>query len=250
MHKEYHKFYSRFLDREMELNIYGQGGKACLVFPAQDGRFFDFENFGMVDVCSDYIDDDRLQLFCIDSIDKESWSDTYGDPRYRIEQHQKWYHYIIEEVIPFIIQKNTEANGYKVDGIITTGCSMGASHAANFYFRRPDIFDAVIALSGYYNSDLFFGRYMDDFVYINSPEHYIEGMDYHHPNVENYRSGTIILCCGQGDWEDDMIRSTSRIKELLDYKDVTNLIDFWGYDVNHDWPWWRKQLPYFLEKIV
>jgi esterase/lipase superfamily enzyme len=25
--------------------------------------------------------------------------------------------------------------------------------------------------------------------------------------------------------------------------------DYWGYDVNHDWPWWRRQLPYFLGKL-
>ena len=26
--------------------------------------------------------------------------------------------------------------------------------------------------------------------------------------------------------------------------------DYWGYDVNHDWPWWRIQLPYFLQYFV
>ncbi|NLB08307.1 MAG: esterase, partial [Clostridiales bacterium] len=27
-------------------------------------------------------------------------------------------------------------------------------------------------------------------------------------------------------------------------------IDYWGYDVHHDWPWWRIQMPYFLGNIV
>ena len=26
-------------------------------------------------------------------------------------------------------------------------------------------------------------------------------------------------------------------------------VDLWGPDVNHDWPWWRRQMPYFLEKL-
>ena len=26
-------------------------------------------------------------------------------------------------------------------------------------------------------------------------------------------------------------------------------IDYWGYDVNHDWPWWYKQMNYFLGRL-
>ena len=36
-----------------------------------------------------------------------------------------------------------------------TGCSMGAFHAANFFFRRPDLFDTVVALSGVYGTEEF-----------------------------------------------------------------------------------------------
>lgn len=245
MKKDYVKFYSCFLNRDMEMNIYGHGGKPCLVFPAQDGRFFDFEGFKMVEAASDFIEAGKLQLFCIDSIDKESWSALGQPERPRIERHEQWFNYIIEEVVPFIhsYQQSTQK-------ILTTGCSMGASHAANFFFRRPDIFDSVIALSGYYSSDLFFGNYMDDLVYANSPNNYIEGMSYDHPHVELYRQNKIMICTGQGAWEDEMIASTNRLKELLEYKDVGAWIDFWGYDVNHDWPWWRVQFPYFLGHLL
>lgn len=245
MEKDYVKFYSRYLNREMEINIYGHGGKPCLVFPAQDGRFYDFAGFGMVDAAAPFIDQGKLQLFCIDSIDKESWSFSQGDCRLRIERHEQWFNYIIEEVVPFIHHYNQSG-----EKLMTTGCSMGASHAANFFFRRPDIFDTVIAMSGYYSSDLFFGDYMDDLVYLNSPVHYLEGMAYDHPNVQKYRENNIIICTGQGAWEDDMIRSTKRIEELLGYKDVGAWVDYWGYDVNHDWPWWRIQFPYFLGKVL
>ena len=47
-----------------------------------------------------------------------------------------------------------------------------------------------------------------------------------------------------------MIYSTTRMKELLDYKDIPAWIDFWGKDVNHDWDWWQIQLPYFLNHIL
>ena len=41
---EYFKEYSHCLNRDMEFKVYGHMGIPCLVFPAQDGRFYDFEN--------------------------------------------------------------------------------------------------------------------------------------------------------------------------------------------------------------
>ena len=35
-------------------------------------------------------------------------------------------------------------------------------------------------------------------------------MSYDHPYVEKYRHRDIILCCGQGAWEDEMIRLDKR----------------------------------------
>ena len=40
----------------------------------------------------------------------------------------------------------------------------------------------------------------------------------------------LFYACGQGAWEDEMIYSTTRMKELLDYKDIPAWIDFWGRD--------------------
>ena len=40
------------------------------------------------------------------------------------------------------------------------------------------------------------------------------------------------------------------MKELFGYKGIDAWCDFWGHDVAHDWPWWRVQLPYFLEKLA
>ena len=45
MYTEYRKEYSKYLDREMEFKVYGHDGKPCLVFPPQDGKFTDYENF-------------------------------------------------------------------------------------------------------------------------------------------------------------------------------------------------------------
>ena len=47
MKTAYYKEYSHNLGRDMEFKVYGHGGKPMLVFPCQDGRFFDFEDRGM-----------------------------------------------------------------------------------------------------------------------------------------------------------------------------------------------------------
>lgn len=241
---EYYKEYSECLKRDMEFKVYGESGIPILVFPAQDGRFYDFENFGMVDTVGDKIEAGLIQLFCVDSIDGEGWSDMSGNPRHRTYMIEQWYYYIVDEIVPRIF----EINGARQ--IITTGCSMGASHAVNFMFRRPDVFKGCIGLSGYYDSDIFFGQYHDDILYANSPIQYLDGMSNLHPYVEMYRQCTIILCCGQGAWEDEMIRSTHRMQELLSHKNIPAWIDYWGNDVNHDWNWWRLQFPYFIGHIL
>ena len=247
---EYFKEYSHCLNRDMEFKVYGHGGKPILVFPAQNGRFYDFENFNMVYSIEHLINSGKVQLFCCDSIDKESWSDIFGDKRHRIYMHEQWYYYIVDELVPRIFEINKNSNGYYANGILTTGCSMGATHAVNFMFRRPDIFDGCIGLSGYYDSDFVFYDYCDDLVYKNAPIKYIEGMPYDHEFVDKYRKNKIVICCGQGAWEDEMVKSTGLMKETFDRLGVHAWTDFWGYDVNHDWDWWRQQLPYFLGHIL
>lgn len=247
---EYFKEYSQCLQRDMEYKVYGHGGLPLLVFPAQDGHFYDFEAFGMVDSVHQYLEDGQIQLFCVDSIDQESWSNKDGDTGHRLYMHEQWYYYIVDELVSRIFEINAYANGHYASGIMTTGCSLGASHAANFMFRRPDIFNGCVALSGYYDSDVFFGEYHNDIIYRNWPIQYLHGMDNDHPYIEMYRQCKIILCCGQGPFEEEMIRSTKRMEELLQYKNIPAWIDYWGYEVKHDWDWWRVQFPYFIGHIL
>lgn len=243
MKVEYFKSYSHNLNRDMEFKMYGEKGKLLLVFPSQNGRFYDFENNGMIDCIKDYIDQGRIRVCTCDSNDEASWSSTSWDNRKRILAQESYYHYIIDELVPFLQALTNNAP------ILTTGCSMGATHALNFFLRRPDIFVGVVALSGAYDATFFFPDYMDEYVYANSPVHYIEGMPYDHPYVDMYRKRDIILCCGRGAWEHPMQEDAGRMKELFSYKNIPVWVDFWGFDVAHDWPWWQKQLPYYLQYV-
>lgn len=250
MKTEYFKEYSHCLNRDMEFKVYGHGGKPILAFPSQDGRFYDFEDFNMVSSIEHLINCGKVQLFCCDSIDKETWSDTFGGKGHRIYMHEQWYYYIINELVPKIFEINKNSNVYFDNKIITVGCSLGAMHAVNFMFRRPDIFDGCIGLSGYYDSDFVFYDYYNDLAYKNSPIRYINDMPYDHEFIDMYRNNKIVMCCGQGAWEDEMIYSLNKFKKILENKGISAWIDLWGKDVNHDWDWWKIQLPYFLENIL
>ncbi|NCB33765.1 MAG: esterase [Erysipelotrichia bacterium] len=249
MKTAYYREFSQNLHLDMEYKIYGHAGKPVLVFPSQDGRFFDYENNGMIAAAEPFIEAGRIQMFCCDSNDINSWSSTSWNNRRRIECQEEYFHYICDELCPRIFELNAADNGVKAYGILATGCSMGASHALNFLLRRPDLFSGCIALSGAYNARFFFPNYFDDLVFANSPVDYIDGMPNDHPLVNDYRDRDIILCCGRGAWEHPMQEDAKRMSELFGYKNIPAWVDFWGDDVAHDWPWWRKQLPYYLNFI-
>ena len=242
MESQQHSHYSQALDREMTYKTYGTEGRPVLVFASQSGHWYDYENFGMTEVVRPWIEAGKIRLICADSIDEETWS-SHGDGRRRSMQQERWYHYITDELIPAVRRTPDET-------FITTGCSMGGYHCVNFFCRRPELFDTVIALSGIYRASFFFGDYADDLTYDNSPQDYLENMPADHPYLDIYRQKRIILCVGQGAWEEDLLASTREMDRIFHKLDVPAWVDYWGYDVAHDWTWWRRQLPYFMEKVV
>lgn len=245
MNIEYHKWWSPNLSQDMELKVYGYYGKPVLVFPAQGGKFYEFEDFGMVDACGSLIEDGRIKIFTIDSIDSQSWANSSAHPADRARRHQDYDAYVTDEVIPFIRQHCQDLQVKT----LSTGVSMGGYHSANFFFRHPDLFDMLVAMSGLYRLKHFIGDYMDDAVYFNTPLAYLPNLD--DPwYLDQYRQSKIVICSGQGAWEEEMLHDTLEIKRILESKNIPAWIDIWGYDVNHDWPWWRKMLPYFLDRIV
>ncbi len=245
---EYYKEYSNFLGRDMEFKVYGHAGKPLIAVPCQGGRFYEFEDMRMLDVYAPYIEDGRVQVFTIDSLDYETLV-TDGDCRARIERHENWIKYIIEEAVPRFRQINFEANGWEIKFAVT-GLSLGALHAATLYFRFPDIFDGLMCLSGLYTNEYFFGDYHDDLTYMNSPQQFIRNMPDDHPYLEKYRSGRMIFCVGQGAWEIETLESTREFAKVLAEKSVGAWFDFWGGDVKHDWDWWFVQASYFLPKLI
>jgi len=249
MEVQYFKDYSPSLDREMECKVYGHAGKPVLFIPCQDGRFFDFENYKMTDYFGPYIESGEVMVISVDTMDKESWSDKYGDPGWRIWRYEQWIQYITTEVAPFIRAMAMERNGWEEEpGLMVFGCSLGATHALNLYFRFPEIFDRLLSLSGIYTADYGWNGFMNDLVYLNSPVHYLANMPADHPYIEKYNRNRAVVCCGQGPWE--IPDSTRQLEGILRSKGIHAWVDFWGFDCEHDWPWWYKQVTYFLPYLL
>lgn len=242
MNVEYHKWWSRNLGQEMELKVYGHGGKPVLVFPSAGGRFYEYEDFGMVEACRPFVETGKIFLVAADSLDRQSWLNFEAHPADRARRHNEYDRYIVEEVVPFVRDRGHRKR------FLSTGCSMGGYHSANFFFRHPELFDALIALSGVYQLRRFIGDYMDDNIYFNTPLAYLPGLA--DPwYLDRYRNSRIVVCAGQGAWEEEMLADTLALKQILDDKQIWCWVDIWGHDVNHDWPWWRRQMPYFLHRL-
>ena len=249
MEMQYYKWYSQALNRDMEFKIYGHAGRPVLFIPCQDGRFFDFENYKMIDVWAPWLESGQVMVCAVDTIDQETWSNEYGDPRWRIERHEQWIRHITDEIVPFFRQVVNDHNGWSgYPGVITFGCSLGATHAANLFYRRPDLFDGLLALSGIYTAEYGFGSYMDDLVYANSPVHYLGGMPKDHPYIELYNLKKAVICVGQGPWE--LPETTRAMQRIFEDKGIHHWVDFWGYDCSHDWYWWYRQVEYFVPYLL
>lgn len=242
MQGEYYKEYSPALGRDMEWKVYGYGGRPVLYIPCQNGRFYDFENYQMLPVWEPWISSGQVTVFTPDSLDAETWSNEGGDPGWRIWRHEQWITHLTEELVP----RMKERTGALF--VIAAGCSLGAAHAANLYFRRPDLFDGLLALSGVYTAEFSFGSFMNPLVYQNSPVHYLRDLSPDDPRIHDYNLKRAVFCTGQGPWEcPDYTRT---LDQILAEKQIHARFDYWGYDVCHDWPWWYKQTQYFLPWIL
>lgn len=245
MQIQYFKEYSQSLQRDMEYKIYGHAGKICLVIPTQNNRFHEWEWRHMYDTVQDEIEQGKIRFVACDSIDMETWSNCYGDPLYRFDMHETWMNYLVDELIPSVQKKLNDFAPWWV-----TGASIGATHSANLYFRFPDLFDGVLGLSGIYDVSEFYGSYHNDITYRNNPMAYMYNLPLDHPYIEKYNRGQMIFCVGQGAWEDQAVSDLRKLDGIFQAKGIHAWFDFWGYDVAHDWPWWQKQFPYFINHML
>ncbi len=239
MQKEITGWHSPALGREMPIATYGHYGFALLMIPTAAADYLEYERFQLLDHLSPFIESGKIKIFSVNSINTESWLNNDMEPAHKAIRHNQFNAYIFDEVIPFIREKTSLETP-----IITTGASFGALHAMNLFLKRPDLINGVIAMSGVYDLTEYTKGFYDEQVYYNSPIHYVPNLT-EHEILERQRRGKIIIATGSGAHEDP--EANRRFSGVLRSKSIPHELDIWGEDITHDWPTWRKMLPYFLE---
>lgn len=236
MNREYHKWVSPRLGRDMEMLIFGHAGLPVLVFPSSQGRFYEFEDRGLVGAVAHKLDAGQIQLFCLDSVDAESWYNRDVPPRWRIARHMQYESYILDEVLPLLRQKNGNSR------LISLGCSFGGYHAANIALRHPGQFTGFLSMSGAFDVSRFLHGYYDSDVYFHTPPHFL-------PNLsdpwfyDRYRRNTYILASG---WDDHCLGQNQNLARILGEKSIPHNLYIWDSWNSHDWPTWACMMNEYL----
>ncbi len=242
MNREYHRWFSPRLGRDMELLIFGHAGAKVLVFPTRDGRFYEYEDMGMIRALSWKIEAGHLQVWCVDSVDAESFYCFWAHPADRVRRHIQFEEYILNEVMPFMQWRNGHAC------TIAHGCSFGAYHAANIAFRHPHLFRKVAAFSGRYDPthavesfrDLFDGYY-DDQVYFHAPTHYLPGLQ-DEGRLAALRAMDLVFAVGR---EDPFLGNNHQLSAILNAKGIAHRLHEWDGRA-HQGGAWRRMAPLYV----
>ena len=242
MHQEQHGWRSPRLDKHMNIRVYGNYGGPIVVFPTSGGDEQEYEGQGMISALAHHIDAGRVKLYCINSVNNESWYDKQAHPRHRSWLQARYDDYVASEVAPFI-QEHCRTPGI---GITTTGASFGAYHAANTLLKHPDLFRRCLALSGMYDLRKFMDGDYDDNFYYNNPVDYVASLSdpwyLHHLSQCDIR-----LATGTGPYED--AGHTYRLSEVLSQRGIPHSVDNWGPEGGHDWPYWKRQMDVYIERL-
>jgi esterase/lipase superfamily enzyme len=232
-------WHSPSLGRQMEIVAYGDYGFPLLMFPTAAADFLEYERFYVIDTIKEFIEAGKVRVFSINSINRTSWLNPEVHPRDKAIRQVQYNEYIAGEVVPYIWNR---CRGRV--GIITAGASLGAFHCANQLFRRPDLFEGMIAMSGSYDIRGYYsGDYYDDNIYFNNPVDYLPNLEGEHLQLL-CRKSHIHIVTGQGAYENP--DASRRLSGILAAKGVPHELDLWGHDMPHDWTTWRDMMKYYL----
>jgi esterase/lipase superfamily enzyme len=236
VNREYHKWFSPRLGRDMEMLVFGHAGMPVIVFPTSMGRFFDYENRHMIESIGDRYEDGRLQAFCVDSVDAESWYNKAVPPAQRAARHVQYDDYLVHELIPFIRARNSSFE------LAVTGCSFGGYHSVNFALRHPDLANYCVSMGGAFDIHQFLNGYYDDNCYYNCPPDFLPNMT--DPwFLDRYRRMRIVLATGE---TDICLDENLRLSKIMNAKAIPHWLDVWGDGTGHDWPWWERMAQKFF----
>ncbi len=234
MHETYHRMHSQVMGREIEYLVFGNWGYPIVVFPTSMGRYFENKDFKLVESARWFVESGKIKIFCIDSIDKESWYAKSLHPSHRVYNHTLYDRMLHEEFIPRV---KSECNVEKVG---VAGCSFGGYQALNFAFRHPEQVAYLFSMGGAFDVKAHLGGYHDENVYFNCPPDFMP--DAHN---DHFYQMKIVL----GTSEHDFCKGENeRMSGILHQKGIQHWLDV-RPGATHDWPVWREMFPDYLSQI-
>jgi esterase/lipase superfamily enzyme len=234
MRRDYHAWGSSILGRHMELLAFGHAGPPVLVFPTSMGTFFEYEDRGMVDALRDKLEGGGLRLFCVQTVDDESFY-ARRHPRERLERYLTWERSLLDEVVPFA----RHVSGHATLGV--TGCSFGAYHAMALALRHPYTFTWCVTMGGAFDITQFLDGYFDEDCYFLNPPSFLPNLSDRY-YLDQFKRNKWVLATG----DQDICRGPNeQFSALLHAKGIAHSLHVWN-NSKHDWPFWRPMAAAYL----
>ncbi|HSN97635.1 MAG TPA: alpha/beta hydrolase-fold protein [Candidatus Nanopelagicales bacterium] len=236
-----HGWQSPQLGLEMPIASYGDRGPPLLLFPRGPGDSLEAERCWLIKSIEPLLLAGRCRVFCVDSINRHAWQCPTVSPAEAARRHALYASYVEDEVVPYIRRLLHDPHAR----VTAAGAEFGAFHAANQLFRRPDLFGALVGLSGLYDLEPEHTRgHFDENVYFNNPVSYLANL--HDPRtLERLRRETrIYLVSGKG--EGEAPERQAQLAALLTAMEIPHELDLWGADVERSWTWWGRMLNHAL----
>lgn len=220
----------------MEALVYGHSGAPVLVFPTSRGRFFQWEDFHMIEALREPLERGWLQLFCVDGIDNETFYDFERPVSEILNNQERYEQYLCGEFLPALRQENPHPF------LISAGTSFGSYHAAHFGARYPHLVQRVVAMSGDFDVSKYLDDRYDPPAYFYNPMAYLSGVK-PGPYLENLRNVEFRLAVGAHDF---CREPSEKLAQLLKNLEVPCRLEVWDPHWIHDWPTWRVMVRHLL----
>jgi esterase/lipase superfamily enzyme len=215
----------------MELLRFGHAGRPVVAFPTSQGRFFQWEDFGLVGMMASRLAAGELSLWCLDSVDAESWYSEERTPAARVERHLEYERYVLEEVLPCVPGPP-----------ILAGPSFGAFHSVLLCLRHPERFAGWVAMSGVYDNSRWLDGYSSEETYLTNPLAFLSRLSDERYLAPLRAMAPVVVATGS---DDPNVRDSVRLSEELLARGVNARLDLWpGWQ--HDWAYWQRMLDTYL----
>ena len=231
---EHTDFYSHILGIKLNVEVTGHYGYPIIMFPTSQGQYTQNHDFKLNDSISSLVDEGKVKLYNLETIDAYSFYDKKIHPSERIRNYEKYMQFLAQEFVPYLQKMHSEHR------VAVAGASFGGYHAANFAFRFPDLVSHLFCLSGAFSIRNFMDGYDHELVYFNCPREFVLNDE-----AWKYRHIHIVLSTSD---EDICLDQTKEMSGILHSQGIDHWYDEQKW-ISHDWPLWRMVFPKFVGRF-